>query len=382
MNGMVAQVKSLPALLTTVFTELDETARKSLHPELILSLKRIFITGCGDSHHASLNSELAFKSLTGLPVEVATAMQFARYSAGFIPQTGPFTNLVIGISVSGEVTRTLEALNMARQAGATTLAISATPGSRVAMAGDILFQVPNPAFPDPEGVFIPGARTFFINQVALLLIAIRIGEVRGTLTSPQATALRNEIFALGKVIEETITSNEPAIQKLAADWKDAKEFVFAGSGPNFGIALFTAAKVLEASGDPALGQDTEEWCHLQYFAKDVNTPTFAITAAERDLSRVTEMVVAAKAIGRRVVVIAPKTALELTKLADAAFTFSPVREMFSHLVTQIPGLLFAAYRSEVVGEPFFRGFGGGRSTEGGGGISRIRTSDLLEKWMP
>ncbi len=382
MNGMVAQVKSLPALLTTVFTELDETARKSLHPELILSLKRIFITGCGDSHHASLNSELAFKTLTGLPVEVATAMQFARYSAGFIPQTGPFTNLVIGISVSGEVTRTLEALNMARQAGATTLALSATPGSRVAMAGDVLFQVPNPAFPDPEGVHIPGARSFFINQVALLLIAIRIGEVRGTLTSPQATAIRNEIFALGKVIEETINSNESAIQKLAADWKDAKEFVFAGSGPNFGIALFTAAKVLEASGDPALGQDTEEWCHLQYFAKDANTPTFAITAAERDLSRVTEMVVAAKAIGRRVVVIAPKTALELTKLADAAFTFSPVREMFSHLVTQIPGLLFAAYRAEVVGEPFFRGFGGGRSTEGGGGISRIRTSELSEKWMP
>jgi glucosamine--fructose-6-phosphate aminotransferase (isomerizing) len=382
MNGMVAQVKSLPALLTTVFTELDETARKSLHPELILSLKRIFITGCGDSHHASLNSELAFKTLTGLPVEVATAMQFARYSAGFIPQTGPFTNLVIGISVSGEVTRTLEALNMARQAGATTLALSATPGSRVAMAGDVLFQVPNPAFPDPEGVHIPGARSFFINQVALLLIAIRIGEVRGTLTSPQATAIRNEIFALGKVIEETINSNESAIQKLAADWKDAKEFVFEGSGPNFGIALFTAAKVLEASGDPALGQDTEEWCHLQYFAKDANTPTFAITAAERDLSRVTEMVVAAKAIGRRVVVIAPKTALELTKLADAAFTFSPVREMFSHLVTQIPGLLFAAYRAEVVGEPFFRGFGGGRSTEGGGGISRIRTSELSKKWMP
>ncbi|MCX6068650.1 MAG: hypothetical protein NT121_23370, partial [Chloroflexi bacterium] len=269
---------------------------------------------------------------------------------------------------------------MARQAGATTLALSATPGSRVAMAGDVLFQVPNPAFPDPEGVHIPGARSFFINQVALLLIAIRIGEVRGTLTSPQATAIRNEIFALGKVIEETINSNESAIQKLAADWKDAKEFVFAGSGPNFGIALFTAAKVLEASGDPALGQDTEEWCHLQYFAKDANTPTFAITAAERDLSRVTEMVVAAKAIGRRVVVIAPKTALELTKLADAAFTFSPVREMFSHLVTQIPGLLFAAYRAEVVGEPFFRGFGGGRSTEGGGGISRIRTSELSEKW--
>lgn len=381
MNGMTAQIKSLPALLTEVFPALDEAARRTLHPELILSLKRIFITGCGDLHHASLNSELAFKTLTGLPVEVATAMQFARYSAGFIPQTGPSTNLVIGISVSGEVTRTLEALNMARQAGATTLSLCATPGSRVALAGDLLFQVPNPPFPDPVGVHIPGARSFFINQIALLLIAVRIGEVRGHLTSAQAAETRNQIFGLAPKIEATINANEAAIQKLAADWKDATEFVFAGSGPNFGIALFTAAKVLEASGDPALGQDTEEWCHLQYFAKAANTPTFAITAAERDFSRSREMIIAAKAIGRRVALIAPSSADELLKLADAAFTFQPVPEMFSHLLSQIPGLLFAACRAEVIGEPFFRNFGGGRSTEGGGGISRIRTSELWENWM-
>jgi glucosamine--fructose-6-phosphate aminotransferase (isomerizing) len=30
-----------------------------------------------------------------------------------------------------------------------------------------------------------------------------------------------------------------------------------------------------------------------------------------------------------------------------------------------------------LGEPYFRGFGGGRSIEGGGGISRIRTSELV-----
>jgi len=381
MNGMIAQIKSLPGLLAEVFPALDETARKTLHPELILSLKRIFITGCGDSHHAALNSELAFETLTGLPVEVATALQFARYSAGFIPQSGPSTNLVIGISVSGEVSRTLEALNLARQAGATTLALSATPSSRVALAGDILFQPPNPPFADPVGAFIPGTRSFFINQVALLLMAVRIGEVRGKITSAEAAKIRQEIFGLGAVIEATINANDAAAQKLAEDWKDASEFVFTGSGPNFGIALFTAAKVLEASGDPALGQDTEEWCHLQYFARAVSTPTFAITAAERDLSRCAEMVVAARTIGRRVAVVAPQTAGELLKLADAAFTFTPVREMFSHLVTQIPGLLFAAYRAEAIGEPFFRAFGGGRSTEGGGGISRIRTSEIWETWQ-
>jgi glucosamine--fructose-6-phosphate aminotransferase (isomerizing) len=378
---MVNQVKSVPALLREVHPALEELSRTVLHPELILSLKRIFITGCGDSHHATINTELAFETLTGLPCETQQALQFARYSAGFIPQTGPNTNLVIGISVSGAVARTYEGMQLAKAAGATILALSATPGSRVALAGDILFQVPNPPFPDPEGVHTPGVRSFIVNQYALIMIAIRIGEVRGHITSAQAADLRKELMGVADVIEQTITENDAAALKLARDWKDATEFVFVGGGPNFGIALFSAAKVLEASGDPALGQDTEEWAHLQYFAKVASTPTFFITAADRDHSRVLETMIAAKQIGRRVAVICPKTAADLLENADAAFTFAPIKEMFSPLVTQIPGELFAAYRAEVIGEPFFRGFGGGRSTEGGGGISRIRTSDVWETWQ-
>ncbi len=49
-------------------------------------------------------------------------------------------------------------------------------------------------------------------------------------------------------------------------------------------------------------------------------------------------------------------------------------------MTQIPGELFSAYRAAALGEPFFRNFGGGRDPEGGGGISRIRTSEYWETW--
>lgn len=380
MNSLIEQVKSMPSLVRETFQALGDGARLSLHPELILSLKRIYITGCGDSHHAGLSTHLAFETLTGLPTIVATSLDFARYKAGFIPKTGPNTNLVVGISVSGSVARTYEALLLAKEAGATTLSLSATPDSRVGQAGDVLFEVPNPPFDFPEGEVSPGARSFLINQIALLLMAIRIGEVRGTLTTPQADDYRKQLVGIADGMDETIARNESAIQKLVEDWGDAGEFVFVGGGPNFGIALFSAAKVLEASGDSALGQDTEEWAHLQYFAKEPKTPTFFITAADRDLSRIDEVVVAAKQIGRRVAVICPQTAHELIEKADVALTFAPVSEMFSALVTQLPGELFAAYRAAFLGEPFFRDFGGGRHSDGGGGISRIRTSDYWETW--
>lgn len=381
MNSLVNQVKTLPELLRKTFQTLDDGARLNLHPGLILPLKRIYITGCGDSHHAGLSTQLAFEALTGLPTTITTALDFARYKAGFLPRAGINTNLVIGISVSGSVARTYEALLMAKEAGGTTLSLTATPGSRVAEVGDLLFQVPNPTFLIPEGEVSPGVRSFFINQVALLLMAIHIGEVRGTITTSEANDYRQTLLNTADVIETAILKNAILIHQLVKDWQDAREFIFVGGGPNFGIALFSAAKVLEASGDSALGQDTEEWAHLQYFARDVDTPTIFITAADRDKSRMDEVIMAAKQIGRRVAVICPEIATSMIKLADAAFTFNPVREMFSALVTQIPGELFAGYRADLLGEPFFRNFGGGRNHEDAGGSSRIQTSACWDSWQ-
>jgi glucosamine--fructose-6-phosphate aminotransferase (isomerizing) len=54
--------------------------------------------------------------------------------------------------------------------------------------------------------------------------------------------------------------------------------------------------------------------------------------------------------------------------------------LFSPLITAIPGELFSAYRSDILDEPFFRNFGGGRSIEGGGGISRIRESEMWQEF--
>jgi len=92
------------------------------------------------------------------------------------------------------------------------------------------------------------------------------------------------------------------------------------------------------------------------------------------------MAVAAKQLGRGLAVIAPKSAVGITEHADFHFPVPEVKEMFSPLITAIPGELFSAYVAEEKGEPFFRDFKGGRSIEGGGGISRIRTSETWENW--
>jgi glucosamine--fructose-6-phosphate aminotransferase (isomerizing) len=379
MNPMLDQIYSLPGMIREIFQPFDDAVRTKLDFKLCLSLKRLYVTGCGDSHHAAVGTHLAFETLAGIPTEAQTALEFARYTAPFLPKTEPGTNVVIGISVSGEVSRTLEALRQGKAHGATTISLCGTPGSRIFGAGDLVINTQSPPFPEPPGVHIPGVRSFTSNQLALLLAAIRIGEVRGALVTSEANALRGELLALADAVEHTISTCDQAVRSLANEWADGQEFVFVGGGPNYATAMFSAAKMLEASGDPAMAQETEEWAHLQYFARAAATPTFLVTGGDRDRSRMLEVATAAKAVGRRVAAIAPVSLSALQETVDRVLFFPDgVREMFSPLVACLPGELFAAYRAELLGEPYFRGFTGGRSQEGGGGISRIRTSELLE----
>jgi glucosamine--fructose-6-phosphate aminotransferase (isomerizing) len=285
---------------------------------------------------------------------------------------------VIGISVSGEVSRTIEALRLARKAGARSFAVTGTPGSRLAKAVESVLEakIAPPASAGPT----PGVRSYVASLLMLYLSAIRVGEVRGFLTSAAAASARDELKRSPQAIASTVEANESAAEQLAGRWRDAGEFVFLGAGPNYGTALFCAAKLLEASGDPALGQDTEEWTHLQYFARAATTPTFLIDAGGRSSSRAQEAAAAARAIGRRLAAVVPSNESEIALLAEAVLpVYGGQREAFSPLVCGLPGMLFSDFRAQVMGEQYFRAFGGGRSAEGGGGISRIRTSVIQEE---
>lgn len=375
------QVDTLPDLVLALIDELVTAVRQTLTPCLSQQIMRVFLTGCGDSHHAPLNAELAFEQFAGLPCEPMTAMQFARYAVGYLPETGRGSNLVLAVSVSGAVSRTVEAMVLARQAGAVAVALTGNPNGQLGQAAEFVLETAVPPLPtELQEEIVPGTRSYVASQLALYLCAIQLGEHRGHLTKVKANKLRRELAHTAEQMAQTIALSDKVTRQAAEAWHDADQFVFCGSGPNYGTALFTAAKVLEASGDTAVAQDTEEWAHLQYFGRQIDTPTIFIGAGGWDESRALELVTAAKAIGRRVAVIAPRgSALATHPGIDFLWeTAVPTRECFSPLLTCLPGTLFAAYRAQFLDEPYFRGFGGGRSAEGGGGISRIRDSQQVD----
>ena len=379
-SPMHQQIDTLPELVRQIAKPFDVSARSTFDFELCTSLKRVYLVGCGDSYHASVGAELAFHQLAGIPTQALSSLTFSRYTVGYLPPTGPNTNLVIAVSVSGGVSRTIESLRLAIKAGATGVALTGTAQAPLAQSTNRVFQTTVPPLPDElAGMVVPGVRSYLASQMALYSAAIRIGEVRGHLTTAQADSLRAELLGLADVMEATIKACEPIAKEVVAGWKAAREFVFVGAGPMYGVAMFSAAKVLEASGDPAMAQETEEWTHIQYFAGDPPTPTILLEPSGFDADRMEELARAAQSISRSVVAVVPDGETAISQYAQAVLPVKGnIRECFAPLVYSLPGEIISAERAATLGAPYFRDFSGGRTVDWGDGASRIRSSHIID----
>lgn len=378
---LTRHIESLPDLVRSINDGYARASQRAFGETPSKGISRVLLTGCGDSHHAALAASLSFRQFAGLPCEALTAMEFARYRAGYLDAANEGKVLVVAISSSGQVSRTVEAMRLAGMAGALTIAITANPDGPLAHVADKILHAAIPPAPDEEGdVVVPGTRSYVASLLALYQAAVQIGHARGQLAGNTMGRLQDELEQTADRMEETIEMSHGAAEEAASSWHDAAHFIFCGSGPNYGTALYGAAKIVEASGDVAIGQDLEEWAHLEYFARQPDTPVFIVGAAGWDEDRAMEIATAAKAIGRRVAIVAPLTSeLAKTQQKDVLLPFAePSRECFSPLLSCIPLALFASHRAALLDEAYFRDFGGGRSRHGGGGISRIRTSHQID----
>ena len=85
-----------------------------------------------------------------------------------------------------------------------------------------------------------------------MLIGLRLGQLRGTLSAEEFKRLAHELEILPKSIE-TVLKSENEIQQIAKNYKDATNFLYLGRGYNFPVALEGARslKSLFAEGYPA-----------------------------------------------------------------------------------------------------------------------------------
>jgi glucosamine--fructose-6-phosphate aminotransferase (isomerizing) len=344
------QIRDLPNLMRTQVRPIDRQIRTVLSPLEFLSIRRIHITGDGDSYHAARATELAFEEIAQMVCEPLSAQRFLDYRAPFLKSWAPHDNLVLAISASGRTERGLQAIERARAYGATTVAITGTPESPFHKTADRTVLVDLPDFGQS-----PGIRTYNASLIGLILMAIRIGEMRDRYHQTEANALRKELADLGDVMEATITACDGPAREAAEAFKGAPVYMYLGSGPSYATAMFSAAKVVEAASEFAFGQDLEEWAHVENLAYPDDMPTFVIAPPGRSRWRAVKLAETAKERGRRVVAVVRDGDEEIARHADFVFpVVGEVREAFSPLVYHIGPDLFAAYLTVAFGRKVYQ----------------------------
>ena len=351
-DSLTVQADRASAFVVEVWPALLDQARRSL-AGWEDTLTTLLVCGCGDSHFAAQGSEFGLRLWTGRRARAATSMMAGRY----LMQDAGADWLVIGISASGEVARTVEALEQAQHAGARTLAMTCTRNSTLTRTADAALVADLPEYP-----FGPG----LISYLAALLGILAVGA------SLAQGAYRRRVAALIDSLPDQMSS-AAAVQgeqgrAFADSVAEAPHGVFLGSGPAYGAAGFAAAKVLEASGVAYHAQDLEEWAHLEYFQEPADIPTWILTSGGLDATRVGEVDHAAQSVGRR---------LHVTRWLGSPQWSVEEREALSPFGLWPAPVAFAQRLMERLDREPFRAFGGGRSRTEGGGASRIRTSQRL-----
>jgi glucosamine--fructose-6-phosphate aminotransferase (isomerizing) len=354
------QALSRPSMFRDYTMKFDRIVRENLDHKVSLEVKRVFGFGCGDSHNAAQSTQMAFQQWARLPMEPLTALQFSRYTTPWLQSKQPHPVLAIGISISGEVARTVEGIVLANQTGAYTLGITCNPESQLARQADFFVDATT------SGMDIPRVRTYISSQIMLYMIALRLGEVRQVINYKQGRAVRDLFEKAADVAEETHIAISDTVHQLAQTLKNRDNFLFAGGGPNLGSAMFSAAKILECAGSHAQGQDLEEWVHLQRFVREDKVPTFLIAPPGASYSRAVEVAKVMRQINCFLVAVVEEGETEISKIADVVL---PVKghlpESVSPLVYSSALEIFASDLTEAKGETYFRNFEGRWETPDG-----------------
>jgi len=215
----------IPDGIDTVFDTIVAQVAENLAAEDASNITSVVLSGVGDIYHASLSTEYAFERLTGIRTFAMPSMRLGLYGSTTLPSG---TVVTLG-SYSGRPDRVVEAAGLARGGGARVWAMTLDGSSPLAQASDLCFGK------------VPGAEMngigFQLVTLILLLIGIRLGEMRGSLTPARAEVLRGMLRASTEDMRRTLEASLDPVRRLAERFAAAGHVLFLGCGPSFGTAV-------------------------------------------------------------------------------------------------------------------------------------------------
>jgi glucosamine--fructose-6-phosphate aminotransferase (isomerizing) len=304
--------------------------------EELRQARRVVMLGCGTSWHSGLIGEYLLEDVARVPVEVEYASEF-RYRRPVIEPN----LLAVAISQSGETADTLWAMREARQQGATTLGIVNVVGSTIARETDAGVYL----HAGPE-IGVASTKAFTSQVVALAMLTIHLGRLRGTLSPSRGRDLVRALRQLPSQVEG-ILATDADLRELATRYCDSRNFLFLGRGYNYPAALEGALKLKEISYIHAEGYPAAEMKHGPIALIDEEMPVVVIAPRDAVYDKVRSAIGEVKARGGRVIAVISEDDDEIEALVEHVIRIPRTHDALTPILASVP-LQLLAYHIAVL----------------------------------
>lgn len=302
------------------------------HLDALMHAKRILIVACGTSWHAGLVAEYIIEELCRIPVEVEYASEF-RYRNPIIHPG----DVIIAISQSGETADTLVALENAKEKGAFIFGVVNAVGSSIAR----LSHAGAYTHAGPE-IGVASTKAFTGQLAVLMMIAMKVGFAKGTITQERYHNLMHELNAVPEKVKE-ILADTSKIQAIANKYKDASDFLFLGRGYNFPVALEGALKLKEISYIHAEGYPAAEMKHGPIALVDEKLPVVFVATKDTYYEKIVSNIQEIKARKGQVIAVVSQNDAIIPDMANDVMVVPEADELIAPLLSVIPLQLLSYY---------------------------------------
>ena len=297
-------------------------------------INKVSVIACGTSWHAALVGKFLIEHFAHVPVEVDYGSEY-RYRDFIVDEK----TLVVIITQSGETADTLAALREARKKGARSLAICNVVGSMATREAEGTLYT----HAGPE-IGVASTKAFTSQLVALNLLALYLGQVRGTLSEGDARQHISALLQLPKLMEQVLKAST-VMEEVAGKYFTRSDFLYLGRGINYPIALEGALKLKEISYIHAEGYPAGEMKHGPIALIDAAMPVVTIAPSDHVFEKMLGNIQEVKARGGSVIALTTdgndtlKSVLD--PVTDSLISLPRVPEMLAPIAMVLPLQLLA-----------------------------------------
>jgi glucosamine--fructose-6-phosphate aminotransferase (isomerizing) len=298
----------------------------------VKELRRIVLLACGTAYHACVVGRYVIEEWARIPVEFDIASEWV-YRNPVINER----DLVIGITQSGETRDTIEALKLAREKGARTVAITNMMGSQVTREVDSVLYT-------RAGLEmgVAASKTFTAQVALLYLIALKLAQIRETLPPGEIEFILDYVYKLPRKIQSFLEGDHP-IDEIARRYHDAHFFLYLGRHIGLPVALEGALKLKEISYIPTEAYSAGEMKHGPIALLDEQTPVVVVATNIHVYDKIVSNIQEVRARGAHVIAIATDGNEDIQHHADDVI-YVPKTPAFLQVVLAILPLQLLAYR--------------------------------------